>query len=239
MINGPSQFFQRFGWCTGGVAELRRCGGGGGQPEYLAAAVAPRPSQGPHGGGLPAPAGAIASCSRVPEVHMARTSAACPASKAFPFAADSSRAKSTVSASTTRPSLRPPVATSRCSAARIRAEVNSSDPATVYTLEPSARRKVAGSLMLSSVRVRATDLVCSTSATSSSTSCSTLSVGTCTVRRCRWASARTCQLCQVERCSSTAASIFSAVADTHSASMASLGAELRLRACPDLARLVC
>ena len=44
-------------------------------------------------------------------------------------------------------------ATSRCSAARIRAEVNRSDPATVYTLEPSARRKAAGSVMPSSGRV--------------------------------------------------------------------------------------
>ncbi len=45
---------------------------------------------------FPAPAGAIASCSRAPEVHMARTRAACPASKAFPFAADSSSANSTI-----------------------------------------------------------------------------------------------------------------------------------------------
>ena len=33
----------------------------------------------------------------------------------------------------------------------------------------------------------------------------------------RWASARTCQLCQVERCAPTAASTFSAVIATHSA----------------------
>jgi hypothetical protein len=51
--------------------------------------------------------------------------------KGFPLAADSSSASSTVPASTTRPSVRPAAATSRCSAARIRAEVNSSDPATV------------------------------------------------------------------------------------------------------------
>jgi hypothetical protein len=36
-----------------------------------------------------------------------------------------------VAASTTRPSVRPAAATSRCSAARIRVEVNMSDPATV------------------------------------------------------------------------------------------------------------
>jgi hypothetical protein len=65
--------------------------------------------------------------------------------------------------------MRPAAATSRCSAAKIRAEVNNSDPATVYTLEPSARRNVSGSPMPSSGRVRMTDRVCSTSATSNST----------------------------------------------------------------------
>src|SRR5215216_3789608 len=42
---------------------------------------------------LPVPAGAIASCSRAPEVHMARTRPACPASKAVPLAAASSSRK--------------------------------------------------------------------------------------------------------------------------------------------------
>jgi hypothetical protein len=118
---------------------------------------------------FPAPAGAIASCSRAPEVAMDRTSPACPASRTNPFAADSSSANSTVGASMLRPSIQPAVVTSRCSAARIRVEVNSSDPATVYTLEPSARRNAAGSLMPSSAGVNATDRVCSTSSTSSST----------------------------------------------------------------------
>ena len=53
---------------------------------------------------FPAPAGAMASCSRAPEVHIQRTRAACPASKAFLFAADSSRASSTMSASRAEPS---------------------------------------------------------------------------------------------------------------------------------------
>ena len=44
---------------------------------------------------FPAPAGAIASCSRAPEVHICRTRAACPVSRAVPFAAISSRARST------------------------------------------------------------------------------------------------------------------------------------------------
>jgi hypothetical protein len=80
---------------------------------------------------FPAPTGAIASCSRAPEVHMERTRAACPTSKVFPLAAASSSASSTVAASATRPSVWPAVATRRCSAARIRVEVNNSDPATV------------------------------------------------------------------------------------------------------------
>jgi hypothetical protein len=42
---------------------------------------------------FPAPAGAIASCTRAPEVHIWRTSAACPASSAVPFAAISTRAQ--------------------------------------------------------------------------------------------------------------------------------------------------
>ena len=44
---------------------------------------------------FPAPAGAIASCSRAPEVAIPRTSAACPALRVTPFAADSSNASST------------------------------------------------------------------------------------------------------------------------------------------------
>jgi hypothetical protein len=80
---------------------------------------------------FPAPAGAMASCSRVPEVHMERTRAACPASRLTPFAADSSNASSTAPAATTQPSVRPAAATRRCSASRIRAEVNNSDPATM------------------------------------------------------------------------------------------------------------
>ena len=49
---------------------------------------------------FPAPAGAIASCNRAPEVHICRTSAACPASSAVPLAAISSSARSTADAST-------------------------------------------------------------------------------------------------------------------------------------------
>ena len=44
---------------------------------------------------FPAPAGAIASCSRAPEVAICRTRAACPALRAVPFAAVSSSARST------------------------------------------------------------------------------------------------------------------------------------------------
>ena len=152
VVDGPGELGQRFGWCTGGVAELRRRGGGRGTDD-VAAAVAPRLSQGAHGGGFPAPAGRSPAAA-APEVHMARTRPACPASKLAPFAADSSSASSTVAPSRPRPSVRPAAATSRCSAARIRAEVNRSDPATVYTLEPSTRRSTEGSAIPSSVGSR-------------------------------------------------------------------------------------
>jgi hypothetical protein len=52
VVDGPGELSQRFGWCAGGVVELRGCGGGGGQSDHLAAAVAPRLNQGAHGGGL-------------------------------------------------------------------------------------------------------------------------------------------------------------------------------------------
>ncbi len=72
---------------------------------------------------FPAPAGAIASCIRALEVHIWRTSAACPASSAVPFAAISSKARSTAVWSTADPSRRPAAATRRVSASRIRCEV--------------------------------------------------------------------------------------------------------------------
>ena len=72
---------------------------------------------------FPAPAGAIASCRRAPEVHIWRTSEACPASKTVLFAAISSSARSTADSSTTGPSRRPAAVTRRCSASRIRCDV--------------------------------------------------------------------------------------------------------------------
>ncbi len=80
---------------------------------------------------LPDPAGAIATWTRAPEHAIARTRATWPAFSSTPFAAVSSRARSTVAGSTRRPSRRPAASTSRCSAARIRFDVNNSAPATV------------------------------------------------------------------------------------------------------------
>ena len=76
--------------------------------------------------------------------------------------------------------------------------------------------------MASSVAVSGIDRVPSTSATSRSTSWSTLSVVMLAARIWRCASARTCQICQVERCSSIAASTRSAAAATQSASIVGL-----------------
>jgi hypothetical protein len=54
---------------------------------------------------FPAPAGAIASCRREPEVHICRTRAAWPASSAVPFTAISSNARSTATWSAADPSV--------------------------------------------------------------------------------------------------------------------------------------
>ena len=51
-----------------------------GETEHLAAVLGPGEGQGAHGGGLPAPAGAIASCILEPEVHISRTNVAWPGS---------------------------------------------------------------------------------------------------------------------------------------------------------------
>ena len=80
---------------------------------------------------LPAPAGAIASCSLAPEVHICRTSEACPASRTVPFAAISSKARSTAVCSTDAPPRRPAAVRRRVSASRIRCEVYRSAPAMV------------------------------------------------------------------------------------------------------------
>ena len=80
---------------------------------------------------LPVPAGAIASCNRAPEVDISRTSPVCPAFKVIPLAVVSSNAVSTAAVVMVGPSRRPAVATSRCSASKIRVEVNRSAPATV------------------------------------------------------------------------------------------------------------
>jgi hypothetical protein len=80
---------------------------------------------------FPAPAGAMASCSRAPEMHIWRTRAAWPAFSGIPLAAISSSARSTADGSTEWPSRRAAVASSRCSACSTRAEVNRAAPATV------------------------------------------------------------------------------------------------------------
>ena len=72
---------------------------------------------------LPAPAGAIASCSRAPEVAIDRTNPTWPAFNAVPLATISNSATSTAASSTLRPSSRPATWRRRCSAARIRVEV--------------------------------------------------------------------------------------------------------------------
>ena len=72
---------------------------------------------------FPAPAGAIASCTRAPEVHIWRTSAACPASSTVPFAAISSNARSTATCRRLTRRVVRPRRRGGVSASRIRCEV--------------------------------------------------------------------------------------------------------------------
>jgi hypothetical protein len=78
VIKGPGEFGEDVGADTGLLGEDGGRSGRRGQAEHLAASLGPGHSEGAHGGGLAAPAGAIASCSRAPEAHICRTSAACP-----------------------------------------------------------------------------------------------------------------------------------------------------------------
>ena len=68
---------------------------------------------------LPDPAGAIASCTRAPEVAISRTSVIWPGLRLTPFAVDSSSARSTQVAGDRMPIAAPAAATRRCSAARM------------------------------------------------------------------------------------------------------------------------
>ena len=97
----------------------------------MAAAVGPRPGEGTQRGGFTRPSGCDGELEPGTDMLIDRTRAACPGSKVTPLAACSSSARSTISAGAIRPSLWPATVTSRCSAARMRADVNSSEPATV------------------------------------------------------------------------------------------------------------
>ena len=68
---------------------------------------------------FPAPAGAMASWRRAPEVAIWVTRAACPGLRVVPLAACSSRAISTASGLARCRSVMPAASTRRCSAARI------------------------------------------------------------------------------------------------------------------------
>jgi hypothetical protein len=131
VVDGPGELRQRFCWCPGGVAELRRRRGRPGQPDHVAAAVGPRLNQRAPGGGFPAPVPGDGQLQPRPGGAHGTNQSGLSGIQADPFAADSSRASYTVAASTTQPSVRPAAATRRCSASRIRAEVNNSDLATM------------------------------------------------------------------------------------------------------------
>ena len=94
----------------------------------------------------PDPAGAIANCTRAPEVAISRTSSTWPGFSRVPLASVSSSARSTAVAGATfavPKRRRPAPAGLRRPASPV--EVNSCAPATLYTLAPSLRRNGAGS----------------------------------------------------------------------------------------------
>ena len=74
VVQGPGELGEGVGADPGLLAKDGGRGGRRGQAEHLAAVLGPGEGEGAHGGGLPAPAGAIASCRRAPEVHIWRTS---------------------------------------------------------------------------------------------------------------------------------------------------------------------
>jgi hypothetical protein len=127
----PGEFGESVGADAGLLAKNSGCRRGRGEADHLAAVLGPGESEGTHGGGLPGASRGDRQLQPGTEVHICRTSAACPASRAVLFAAISSSARSTAGSSTTGPSRRPAAMTRRCSASRIRYDVYRSAPATV------------------------------------------------------------------------------------------------------------
>ena len=93
---------------------------------------------------LPDPAGAMATCTRALEVARARTRWAWASLRDTPLARASSSATSTWVSLMLCPSVRAAASRMTCSAARIASLVYRRDPATSYTLFPSARRNGSG-----------------------------------------------------------------------------------------------
>ena len=166
---------------------------------------------------FPAPAGAIASCSRRPEVAMAVTSSTCPTFSSRPACALASSAAPTWIGAVVRPPIRPANSTNWCSAATTRAEVNRSAPATVYTEVPSARSSGPGSVMPRSGRASRIDRSAAV-VTNRLTAASTRSNGMSVRRTIRSASARMWWSCQVAARASITSTIRSAAASNQAAS---------------------
>ena len=149
---------------------------------------------------FPAPAGAMASWSRAPEVAIWVTRAACPALRVAPLAACSSSAISTASGWRVCRSARPAASTRRCSAARICGAGVDGGAGDLVHAGPSTRRSSAGSSMPSPAGVSRTEAVVEgvvgdqvhDRRRRARRAGSRRGPGAC-------ASARTCQTCQVER----------------------------------------
>ena len=179
---------------------------------------------------FPAPAGAIASCTRAQEAHICRTSEACPASSAVPLAAISSRARSTAAA---RPTT---AATSRRSDETglgvedpLRGvEVGPGDGVDRRPVEPPQHLRLLDAVNRYGQGNRpAIEHLIDQQVHQGTRRPVVKSM----VRTCRCASARTCHICQFERLCSIAAKTRPAVCATQRAStilVASAGGQRRV-----------
>ena len=93
---------------------------------------------------LPDPAGAMASCTRRPQVASWRTRWAWAVLRVIPLATDSSSATSTSTSLAARPPRRVAASSRYASSASTASDVYSRLPATSYTLTPSRRRSTSG-----------------------------------------------------------------------------------------------
>jgi hypothetical protein len=123
MVQGPGEFGEGVGADAGVLCEDGGRGSRWSQADHLAAVFGPGQGEGAHGDCFPCASRGERKLQTCPELHIWRTMAACPASRAVPFAAISSRARSTAVCSRDVLPRCPAVVMRRCSASRILVDV--------------------------------------------------------------------------------------------------------------------